>query len=650
MKPAALVASVLLAASFAGSAAAATTTTWAAQPAAARRDIARAEDSRQWADGRLRGYLTHRDASVRARAALAVGRLQDSSTVGAVTPLLADADPRVRLEAAFALGEIGHASARAALEAALGDRDANVRPRVLEALGKLGDRAATPRVVALLGDPSPAMRGEAAVALWRLADTSAVEALIARCADGDAGVRWRAVYALEKLPLPARIVPVAAGLLRDRDALVRAHAARTLGRLKSRAAMPALLGAMDDLDAAVIVNAIRGLQGVADSSSAECLPKLRFRLDHHDPYVRVTAATALGDAFPWLAASAADAKRTWETIEHHLDDADPATRGACARALTARLGLAGYTRAGRLLADDVVYVRTALLEGFRAMPEALVKQRPQLVADVLGASLDPQLPRLQRMTAAEIAGQLGGRWSLEPLRPLLDTLRAGLDDRDVLWAAACAGALGDWGDRASVGRLSKAYARRGQDAEPDARLAIREALRQLAGAAYADSVEKAAWTTTSLPTHDAAFDAPPDVRTATITTSAGVMEWEFFGDDAPQTVKNFARLARARYFDGQLFHRVVPDFVIQDGDPTGTGSGGPGWTIRCEYNRRRYDAGMVGMALSGKDTGGSQWFVTLSPQPHLDGRYTIFARVTRGLDVARRITQGTRIVKVEVRR
>ena len=117
---------------------------------------------------------------------------------------------------------------------------------------------------------------------------------------------------------------------------------------------------------------------------------------------------------------------------------------------------------------------------------------------------------------------------------------------------------------------------------------------------------------------------------------------------APQTVRNFVSLARRGWFDGTVVHRVVPDFVIQDGDPTGTGSGGPGYTIRCEYNRLRYDAGRVGMALSGKDTGGSQWFVTLSPQPHLDGRYTIFARVTKGLDVARRVTQGTRILGVEI--
>jgi peptidyl-prolyl cis-trans isomerase B (cyclophilin B) len=139
------------------------------------------------------------------------------------------------------------------------------------------------------------------------------------------------------------------------------------------------------------------------------------------------------------------------------------------------------------------------------------------------------------------------------------------------------------------------------------------------------------------------FFAKPGVRRAVLHTSEGDMEWAFFTDDAPQTVKNFVSLARKGYFDSLYVHRVVPDFVIQDGDPTGTGSGGPGWTIRCEYNQLRYETGMVGMALSGKDTGGSQWFVTLSPQPHLNGRYTIFARVTRGLDVARRITQGARI-------
>ena len=135
---------------------------------------------------------------------------------------------------------------------------------------------------------------------------------------------------------------------------------------------------------------------------------------------------------------------------------------------------------------------------------------------------------------------------------------------------------------------------------------------------------------------------------ATLQTNHGAIEVELYAEDAPKTVENFVKLARDGFYDGVVFHRVIPDFMIQGGDPTGTGSGGPGYTIRCEYNQARYEAGMVGMALSGKDTGGSQWFVTLSPQPHLNGRYTIFAEVTRGLDVAKRVTQGAVVNRVDV--
>ena len=119
-------------------------------------------------------------------------------------------------------------------------------------------------------------------------------------------------------------------------------------------------------------------------------------------------------------------------------------------------------------------------------------------------------------------------------------------------------------------------------------------------------------------------------------------------EEAPYTVWNFAHLAEEGYFDGVVFHRVVPDFVIQAGDPRGDGWGGPGYEIPDEINPLPYDTGALGMALSGPDTGGSQWFITLSPQPHLDGRYTIFARVTRGQAVAARITQGATIHRVDI--
>jgi cyclophilin family peptidyl-prolyl cis-trans isomerase len=136
---------------------------------------------------------------------------------------------------------------------------------------------------------------------------------------------------------------------------------------------------------------------------------------------------------------------------------------------------------------------------------------------------------------------------------------------------------------------------------------------------------------------------------ATIRTVRGPIEVELFGADAPVTVSNFLSLARSGYYRGTRFHRVVPNFVAQDGDPRDDGNGGPGYAIRDEMNRRRYERGAVGMALSGPDTGGSQYFITHSPQPHLDGHYTVFGRVTKGLDVLDRIVQGDRITRIEPR-
>jgi cyclophilin family peptidyl-prolyl cis-trans isomerase len=125
------------------------------------------------------------------------------------------------------------------------------------------------------------------------------------------------------------------------------------------------------------------------------------------------------------------------------------------------------------------------------------------------------------------------------------------------------------------------------------------------------------------------------------TEQRGVLEIELFGPDAPLTVANFLRLLDRRFFDGNRWHRVVPNFVVQDGDPRGDGFGGPGGSIRDEINRNRYDfKPTIGMALSGPDTGSSQWFITLSPQPHLDGTYTVFGRVVGNSAALARITQG----------
>jgi cyclophilin family peptidyl-prolyl cis-trans isomerase len=151
----------------------------------------------------------------------------------------------------------------------------------------------------------------------------------------------------------------------------------------------------------------------------------------------------------------------------------------------------------------------------------------------------------------------------------------------------------------------------------------------------------------------ARYDSPdlikPDYSPhAFIETARGTIEIELAVLDAPQTVQNFVTLARKGYFNGLQIHRVVPNFVVQDGDPRGDGSGGPGYSIRDELNDRPYLRGTVGMALSGPDTGGSQFFITHSPQPHLDAKYTVFGQVVQGMEIVDALQQLDVIQRIRI--
>lgn len=139
---------------------------------------------------------------------------------------------------------------------------------------------------------------------------------------------------------------------------------------------------------------------------------------------------------------------------------------------------------------------------------------------------------------------------------------------------------------------------------------------------------------------------------AEIQTEKGVMKVEFYDADAPNTVKNFVDLAKKGYYDGLTFHRVIPDFVIQGGCPTGNGTGGPGYKIKCELNggNQYHDRGVLSMAHAGRDTGGSQFFICHSRNntAHLDRNHTCFGKVVEGLDVIDSIRQGDKINKIVI--
>ena len=139
---------------------------------------------------------------------------------------------------------------------------------------------------------------------------------------------------------------------------------------------------------------------------------------------------------------------------------------------------------------------------------------------------------------------------------------------------------------------------------------------------------------------------------ATLTTKYGDMKIEFFDADAPKTVENFVRLSKSGYYDGLTFHRVIPDFVVQGGDPTGTGAGGPGYSIPCELtgDNQYHDRGVLSMAHAGKDTGGSQFFICHSRNntSHLDRKHTCFGKVVENVDIVDQISQGDVIEKIVV--
>lgn len=134
---------------------------------------------------------------------------------------------------------------------------------------------------------------------------------------------------------------------------------------------------------------------------------------------------------------------------------------------------------------------------------------------------------------------------------------------------------------------------------------------------------------------------------AIMETAKGTINLELFDKDAPNTVKNFVDLAEKGFYDGLNFHRVISNFMIQGGCPLGTGTGGPGYKIKCEINPNKHLAGSLSMAHAGRDTGGSQFFICHSPQPHLDGQHTVFGK-TEDMDVVNAIRKGDKIISVTI--
>jgi HEAT repeat protein/cyclophilin family peptidyl-prolyl cis-trans isomerase len=619
--------------------------------------------------GRL---LTDSEARVRRRAALAVGRVGLPDGVPLLTPLLNDADPEVRQMAAFALGLIGDRSARDPLVTALSDESPLVQGSACEALGLIGDPAAAAPIGALLTrllgvlselpaeadesrrDTPPAAFRLGLEALVRLKAYDALAAAVLD-ASGQPRVRWwPAAFALGRLE-DKRALPALLTLAGDSSPYTKAFAAKGLGALRDRSAVPVLLPLLTGSDSGAQIESIRALGRIGDPAAAQ--PLLRIAQgDGATPQARLEALAALGSV---RAAGVADA------LVDMLSDRSPAIRAAALRS-SAALDPDGFVAVlSGLDADPDWRVRIALASILSTLPTRTGLPRLNaMLADTDQRVVAAVLNALVKIGAPN-AGSL-----------LLDHLSA---DDPVVRAAAAAG-LGELRAPAGAQALPAAYQYGLRDSTYVARAAVVDAFakygitsaRSLLDAALADKdwavrVRAAALLKQADPAVDTAarvrpapshlppetyqaarLVAPPVSTQAYIETDRGTIVIELAVLDAPLTVENFSALVRKGFFTGLTFHRVVPNFVVQAGDPRGDGEGGPGYTIRDEINERPYLRGTVGMALDWADTGGSQFFITHSPAPHLDAKYTAFGRVISGMDVVDQIQEGDVIRRVRV--
>jgi cyclophilin family peptidyl-prolyl cis-trans isomerase/HEAT repeat protein len=636
------------------------------------------EDSRSPGAGELERLLRDPDRGVRRRAALAAGRVADPALVPALVDLLNDQEVEVRRVAAFALGLAGEHAAVDRLLAALADSDAGVRGRAAEALGRVGEARAAAAIARLVVDALPktigrmTVRGDdpgdpadswaeqrlALLALARLKDVSA-----ARHALLD-GARprfdwWAATWVAMRLESP-ELRPVLAAAAGSDDPRSRALAARGLGALADASAVALLLPLVRDPDETVALFALRALGAIGDprgtaaaaaqiASPSDVVRREALRalaVLPPDPSLRQRLVGLVAERDPWIRAAALSALAHADRADFALVlsgmDADPVwwVRSAIASALG---GLGDEVSVGLLhamLRDEDPRVIPAVLEGLR-------RARGKDALDTLRRHLD-HADLGVRVAAAEGLAALGATGSSAPL---LAAWRRGLADGPGELEARIAAVKATAAQKddaakaalAEVARVDPARAVRAQAAaalgaldepvpDPGPQAVVRPALDyREAMAPYAPRA-----------------GVPLYTPRAFLHTRHGVVEIHLDVVEAPLTTASFIDLARAGFYDGLVFHRVEPGFVVQGGCPRGDGNGGPGYALRCEITRRPFGRGAVGMALSGRDTGGSQFFVTLSPQPHLDGGFTLFGQVVAGMDAVDRIRPGDVIERVEV--
>ena len=626
---------------------------------AARARLLRIEDTHHDEPAYLDTLLADADPGTRALAALTVGRVAAVAHAPRLRALAADADTGVAANAIFSLGLLKDTASASVASAALRGPTAPAQEAAW-LLGELGDRGRLAIEAGLTDEsiPSPA-RAALLLAAARLRPVPAA-AIVPLLANPDSALAWRAAYAIARgrgiAGLRALLAQSTSPWSAVREQVARGASRGLAGDSLGADAQRALAVLVRDTSAHVRVNAIRSLSTYGPGARSAVLAAL----GDPDVNVRVAAAQSFepvvaSDSIAWFTAFDAD---TTFIVRRSLAE------GAIKRGID--LATRGRWSTSR---DWQLRAVAAALSGAGSAAAAV----PRAAAWVFDSD-----GRVRAVGVDALVPLLDSASTRLTVRALM---RSALADSDVAVRANSLGALRRGASVEDLASALTSYRHHVADADNDARLAfwrLADSAIARAGAGLPDTIRRAlaalprpndpleraaasvipqfaAWrdgTSASQPLswyEQRAGEAARNAPVLRVETARGTMDLVLHEADAPLTVYNIVSLARRGYFDGQHFHRVVPNFVIQAGDPRGDGNGGPGYAIRDEINRHRYERGTLGMALSGPNTGGSQFFITHSPQPHLDGGYTVFGELVNGFDVLDRIIQGDRIVRVTVR-
>lgn len=659
-----------------------------ASPRGTLAEVVEAEGARDASSEAIKRALGAQQPMLRVAALRALARIEAADGAALAAPLIGDRDPIVATWAAFALGQMPGPVSEAALFDAIGG--ASTAPEAaLLALGRSGTATAAREVAAHLEAETPARRAAAALALGLAAKRLGkalpqerwISALTKLLKDPDREVRFGAGYALMRFATPKAGLALLPALS-DRDVELRAQAARGIGLA---GVAPQLLDTvLDDPEWRVRVEAARALALVGSSTrseTAQASARLSTMASQEIKRLKAadgalasgTSTLVLLELIQGALSIGEPADRVRNQIQASLGELPPPARGAESDRTRLDCALAFAEDAVSEQVQRVLTCGDATLLAWRrhALEAELWSRRKEegvaplkalaahadervraAATDALGriatdqarAALVELLRAEDPYVAAAAAGGLatpfeqglvpaGARQALEPLLQRL------LQQSDPGFATAVIDTMG------ALGTDGTQYLPALEKLDADPRAAIRRRAAQARAAITGKAVPFAPAPEEGDPSgYGPLASGRTEVR---VETTRGNFVMTVFGDVAPRTTAQFLGLVESGFYSGKTFHRVVADFVAQGGCPRGDGWGGPGRAVLDETSPLPFARGAVGMATSGRDTGGSQFFVMHTHHPHLEGGYTLFGQVTEGMEVVDALVPDDRILQMK---